>query len=324
MRSQLTPRESEILAILAEGVVRIKDVADRLGLSPNTVNNHVNSIFMKTRTRSKSQLLAGLLNHVAEELQRARYFKQSPQTLILERDQAFANTIRQILIPRGFKVQVFSNQYELERWLDENPAHFIVADVGSLAGDTPSFINMAQKNSCAQVLLIGGGAAISRSQAMNEGAIDLLAKPLDVVQLLEVLMAHYIEEDSDRARFLETEVEAAKIGRDDVLLTPENTGVGGLFLSADELRRVIGTPVTIGDLVELKLCLERENDPIPARGQVVWSRSESDSFGCAGVGVRFTKLTNQGRERLGAFLKQNQIRSYIPAGEVSLSIFRSS
>jgi DNA-binding CsgD family transcriptional regulator len=65
-KSTLTPRETEIVALLAEGVVRIKDIAERLKLSPNTVNNHVNNVFAKTGTRSKSELLSRLLNAVGE------------------------------------------------------------------------------------------------------------------------------------------------------------------------------------------------------------------------------------------------------------------
>jgi DNA-binding CsgD family transcriptional regulator len=71
-RHQLTPRETEVLEVLVEGVVKIKDVADRLRLSPNTVNNHINSIFMKTRTSSKPQLMAAILNFVSDEFERIK------------------------------------------------------------------------------------------------------------------------------------------------------------------------------------------------------------------------------------------------------------
>ncbi|HVK62685.1 MAG TPA: LuxR C-terminal-related transcriptional regulator [Bdellovibrionales bacterium] len=67
-QSTLTPRESEIVLLLAEGVVRIKDIAEKLRLSPNTVNNHVNNVFAKTGTRSKSELLARILNMVGDGL----------------------------------------------------------------------------------------------------------------------------------------------------------------------------------------------------------------------------------------------------------------
>ncbi|MES2855758.1 MAG: LuxR C-terminal-related transcriptional regulator, partial [Bdellovibrionota bacterium] len=57
-----------IVLLLAQGVVRIKDIAEKLQLSPNTVNNHVNNVFAKTGTRSKSELLARILNTVGDGL----------------------------------------------------------------------------------------------------------------------------------------------------------------------------------------------------------------------------------------------------------------
>jgi DNA-binding CsgD family transcriptional regulator len=71
-RHRLTKREGEVLTVLIKGVVKIKDVASHLSLSPNTVNNHINNIFAKTKTQSKSQLLAGILNSLASELQTTR------------------------------------------------------------------------------------------------------------------------------------------------------------------------------------------------------------------------------------------------------------
>ncbi|MCM2281978.1 MAG: helix-turn-helix transcriptional regulator [Bdellovibrionaceae bacterium] len=71
-RWKLTPREHDVLNLIALGTTRIKDVAARLQLSPNTVNNHVNSIFAKTQTRSKSELLTRVLIDLTTELIRYR------------------------------------------------------------------------------------------------------------------------------------------------------------------------------------------------------------------------------------------------------------
>ncbi len=71
-RWNLTPRERDVLNLIALGTTRIKDVAARLRLSPNTVNNHVNSIFAKTKTRSKSELLTRVLLDLSTELTRHR------------------------------------------------------------------------------------------------------------------------------------------------------------------------------------------------------------------------------------------------------------
>lgn len=71
-RWSLTPREHDVLMLIALGTTRIKDVAARLQLSPNTINNHVNNIFTKTKTRSKSELLTRVLMDLSVELIRYR------------------------------------------------------------------------------------------------------------------------------------------------------------------------------------------------------------------------------------------------------------
>jgi DNA-binding NarL/FixJ family response regulator len=56
---ELTPREREILELLAEGV-RVKQIADRLSLSPATVHTHVRNAIarMEVDTRTEAVALA--------------------------------------------------------------------------------------------------------------------------------------------------------------------------------------------------------------------------------------------------------------------------
>jgi len=65
--TSLTPREAEVLRLLAQGFTYIQ-VADRLCLSCNTVSSHIKSIYRKLDVRSgraavwralELQLLAG-------------------------------------------------------------------------------------------------------------------------------------------------------------------------------------------------------------------------------------------------------------------------
>ncbi len=52
----LTKREFEILGLLLEGF-RNQDIAERLGLSPNTVKNHVYSLYQKTGVANRLELM---------------------------------------------------------------------------------------------------------------------------------------------------------------------------------------------------------------------------------------------------------------------------
>lgn len=65
VQHQLSPRESEVLRLLVQGY-DTTGLADRLGISPHTVRDHIKNVFRKTASRSRSELLstlAGAGNH---------------------------------------------------------------------------------------------------------------------------------------------------------------------------------------------------------------------------------------------------------------------
>ena len=53
----MTARESEVLALVAEGRAN-KEIAATLGVSPRTVEKHVESLLRKTGARSRTHLAA--------------------------------------------------------------------------------------------------------------------------------------------------------------------------------------------------------------------------------------------------------------------------
>lgn len=55
--SALSPREREVLALVAEGRTN-KAIADALFVSPNTIKTHVGSLLSKLRAESRAQLAA--------------------------------------------------------------------------------------------------------------------------------------------------------------------------------------------------------------------------------------------------------------------------
>ena len=56
---QLSPREQEVLQLLVQGY-DTPGLADRLGISPHTVRDHLKNVFRKTSNRSRSELLSAL------------------------------------------------------------------------------------------------------------------------------------------------------------------------------------------------------------------------------------------------------------------------
>ena len=57
-----SPREFEVLKLAAEGLTN-KEIAYRLGISDRTVQFHINSIFNKTSTQSRTEAVAMALKN---------------------------------------------------------------------------------------------------------------------------------------------------------------------------------------------------------------------------------------------------------------------
>lgn len=75
VEARLSRREGDIINALVQGVTRSEEIAQALGISTHTVNNHLKSIFDKTRTGSKTDVLAAFLQRVA-----ARALEQTTAT----------------------------------------------------------------------------------------------------------------------------------------------------------------------------------------------------------------------------------------------------
>lgn len=60
VRSNLTPRESEVLLLLAEGLTQF-DISQRLTISPRTVGTHIDHTLRKLGVRSRAQAVALVL-----------------------------------------------------------------------------------------------------------------------------------------------------------------------------------------------------------------------------------------------------------------------
>jgi len=56
----LSPRESEVLELMSQGLIK-KEIADRLGLSYHTVDNHLRNIYSKLHVNTRSQAVAKAL-----------------------------------------------------------------------------------------------------------------------------------------------------------------------------------------------------------------------------------------------------------------------
>ena len=65
--AQLTPRESEVLRLLAQGLTQ-DEIADRLTISPKTVSTHIEHVLRKLGVHSRAQAVALAFRDEAAEI----------------------------------------------------------------------------------------------------------------------------------------------------------------------------------------------------------------------------------------------------------------
>ena len=62
----LTPREDEVINLLSQGFL-YKEIAARLSISPNTVHNHIRSIYEKLQVQSRTEAVVKYLSWTNQE-----------------------------------------------------------------------------------------------------------------------------------------------------------------------------------------------------------------------------------------------------------------
>lgn len=307
-RWHLTPRETEILNLISRGVVRIKDIAEQLTLSPNTVNNHINSIFTKTQTRSKSQLLAIILDHISQRAERFRLFGRTPSLIYLGSETSETQGVMQALRQAGLACDLTSSPETFLHQLRWGLFQFAVIDADVVSQDWSTWLknNHITSDPRLHVIMVGSSNRIDCATAMNYGAGDCLTKPFTAQALYDAVMAQFVENDSHKMAF-----NHARMSNQAVTLKvdPSYVGRGGLFLPQN---MIAGNELDNGDVFDLHMQMPDTTTPVAGRMQVVWKRLQPNANGDIGYGARFVNLSLSDRKRLLDFVSRHKIESYIP------------
>ena len=101
--NQLSARESDVLAALLARVTSNEDIAEMLELSPNTVSNHLKSIYSKTETLNKTELMSFFANCCLNHLDKAKRYSKIPRVLIVDDEEDIIDLFQEGLSRHGQK-----------------------------------------------------------------------------------------------------------------------------------------------------------------------------------------------------------------------------
>jgi DNA-binding NarL/FixJ family response regulator/Tfp pilus assembly protein PilZ len=315
----LSPREKEVMGLLAHKIVHFKDIAQHLKLSPSTVNNHFKSIFGKTSTKSKSELLGTFLRHVMTKLDHYKPLARKPQVLVIDDEPGIRDFLVEELTLRGMKVYGFTDPAEAISSLASIKLDVIVSDlrmpeIGGI--DLLKEVRKYRHYFPSIVFVSGYANQETLDRVMHLGAVDLLEKPIDMNKLFNLIMEQFIDGELERTRYFSKLVDQTPTSlTNELALETRSIGFGGVFLPFSK----VGKPsqFTLGNLVSFRFKLNdaAESAPIDVTGEVVWTRPTTKDQLLSGAGVKFVQISEDDRAKIHDYVRVHKILSFIPMGQ---------
>lgn len=312
-RYRLTAREHDVLFLLVTGCSTVPAIAGRLTLSQNTVHNHFKNVFRRTRTNTKSGLLALFIKEALSRQAGVEPFIRRPHVLIVDPDPAERERIAAGLGMRGIepKIEVDSTRV-LERIAQER-IDLVVADLGLPGGSGRGVLDdvMTRFGRYPVVVLTSSQPNPVRADWVGRGAAEVFEKPVSSERLAFAVVEHFVDSAYDRNRLVRVDTELPARLDDCVQTRIGNVGFGGAFItvSDSELREPARFP--IGSRVRVEFELD-DRQRLDLQGEIRWRREASRPAAEAGIGVQFVEMREDQRHAVEEFVRRNKLVGFTP------------
>lgn len=313
--SKLSRRESDIVLSLIRNITNSEDIANSLGISTHTVNNHLKSIFEKTSTKSKTEILSSFLRYAADRLQNRSMFVRKPRVLVIDDEAMITEFIAQGLGERGIKTYTLSEPSQALETISKYNIDFVVCDVRMPSMNGMEVLKEVRKHHRVwpYFVFVTGYPDYSMEECMHYGAAGFIEKPLDLDKLFRHIMGHLVESPDEKEELLQLKGVGPVVLDGDHELAESELGFGGAFISMEpgaQKRSRVG----VGSVIELKLSPEGWNHTLKVRGQVVWKRAAKEGELKPGLGVRFVNMSEKDQDLFADYVRSHDIKSFIPLG----------
>lgn len=313
--SRLSKRESDIVMALIRNITNSEDIAQTLGISTHTVNNHLKSIFEKTNTKSKTEILSSFLRYAADKLQNRGLFVRKPRVLIIDDEAMICEYVRNGLAERGIKTYSLMDPAQAVETISKFNIDFVVCDLRMPTMDGMEVLKAVRK--AYQVwpyfMFITGYPDYSTEDCMHYGAAGFIEKPIDLDKLFRMIMEYLVESKEEKDELLQL-AEAARVVIDEPFAIKRGEmGFGGAFIPMDAAAQK-KHKLTVGNVVELKIQPTQAPEAMKVRGLVVWKRVAREDGLKPGVGVKFLNMSERDQYVFEDYVRVHGISSFIPRG----------
>lgn len=312
-RYRLTAREHDVLYLLVTGCSTVPAIATQLTLSQNTVHNHFKNVFRRTRTNTKSGLLALFIKEALGRQAGVEPFVRRPHVLIVDPDPAERERMAAGLGMRGMETKIEVDSTRVLDRIAQERVDVVIADL-SLPGSSGRGVLddvMSRFGRYPVVLLASAQPGVQRAEWTARGAGDVFEKPVSSDRLTFAVVEHFVDSSYERSRLQRVDTELPARVNDAVQAQIGNLGFCGAFIAMrdDDMSEAAHFPV--GSRVRLEFQLE-DRQRLDLQGEVRWRRDAARPAAEAGLGIQFVDMREEQRQQVEEFVRQRKLVGFSP------------
>lgn len=229
--------------------------------------------------------------------------------LIVDDESGIRDSLKDFFELEGFCVSCSSGGINALEELKNNPFDVVLSDIRMPDGDGRFLLKSIRQIHTSQplVILMSGFSDVTPEEAYAEGAVALLTKPFNPVEVIERVKAH-IDEQKNRWRTVysakpqyKLKLESSSI-QEAVQKQQISCGQNGLFLKIDP------SGYRVGQDIELQF----SDSQLVAVGVIRWVRAVVTSDRSKGMGIELKSLTDNLKTQFLDILENQTIAAVIP------------
>src|SRR4051812_47650549 len=201
-RYRLTAREHDVLYLLVTGCSTVPQIAAQLTLSQNTVHNHFKNVFRRTRTNTKSGLLALFIKEALGRQAGVEPFVRRPHVLIVDPDPTERERMAAGLGMRGMETKIEVDSTRVLERIAQERIDVVIADLTLPGASGRGVLDdvMSRFGRHPVVLLTTSQPAVQRAEWTARGAGDVFEKPVSSDRLTFAVVEHFVDSPYERSR----------------------------------------------------------------------------------------------------------------------------
>lgn len=307
----LTPREHDLLFMLVTSDGRVPGIAKSMRLSPNTVHNHFKNLYRRTRTTSKSDLVALLYRHLLAQRSKDRFYIRRPRVLLLGAVRSARRDLESTLERCGMHVMADDDEERARLHVHQRAVDVVVARAGDCRLLAAGRVEAEGEGLDPNALVV----------AMTQDALGavrdrwlVLPRLAGIEHLVFSILEGWIGSPYEISRLRRVQVEMEARVNEQLPGRLADLGLGGAFvwLSPHQLRA--HRELRVGSNLDLEVLLPNGR-PTVIGAEVVWMRPQERPWRPSGLGLKFSEQEGESLESVRSFVRTRKVRQLLGADE---------